>query len=127
MGFFPSLRKILQQDRQRIYSDLLRMIRTSVGLIVVGHVVMHYGFEIASPWGVSMEPTIAASGAWVLIDKTARRGRNIEVGDVVAFNHPVMDFRGIKRVIGMPGDFVLVGTPHAKGGDMEGKMVQVRK
>jgi len=59
-----------------------------------------------------MLPTLYLSGDWVLISKLNRRGKGIEVGDIVAFEHPldahINDGRmGMtKRVLGMPGDFV---------------------
>lgn len=69
-----------------------------------------------------MVPTIAASGNWVLISRSYRRGRNVAVGDVVSFAHPVIVGQSaIKRVIGMPGDFVLRDTP----GKGAGVMLQV--
>lgn len=59
-----------------------------------------------------MLPTIEAWGDWVYISKWYRRGRGIEVGDVVSC-HSIMDPGGaiIKRVIGMQGDYVLRDTP----------------
>lgn len=70
-----------------------------------------------------MLPTLESSGTSVLISKFYRRGRGIEVGDMVSFTHPIEpEFRAIKRVIGMPGDFVLRDTP----GKGDGMMIQVR-
>ncbi|KAI9716234.1 MAG: hypothetical protein M1812_005459 [Candelaria pacifica] len=69
-----------------------------------------------------MLPTLAAKGDGVIISKFSRRGRGIEVGDIVSFKNP-LDWRNgaLKRVVGMPGDFVLRDTPD-KG---EGTMIQV--
>ena len=48
----------------------------------------------------------------MLVSRRHRRGRNIGIGDVVNFYHPIkVGEGGIKRVIGMPGDFVLRDTP----------------
>lgn len=59
-----------------------------------------------------MAPTLNATGDWVLISRKHRRGRDIEIGDVVNFYHPVKIGEGnVKRVVGMPGDFVLRDTP----------------
>lgn len=70
-----------------------------------------------------MVPTINARGVWVYTDFTSRRGRGVKVGDVVDFNHPMIQGAGaIKRVMGMPGDFVV-----KDGGQGDGKMmIQVR-
>lgn len=57
------------------------------------------------------------------IDNTFTKGRGVKVGDVVDFHHPMIrGVGGVKRVMGMPGDFVV------KDGD-EGRgkmMIQVR-
>lgn len=70
-----------------------------------------------------MLPTLASSGTSVVISKYYRHGRKVQVGDMVSFKHPVHeDWRAIKRVVGMPGDFVLRDTP----GKGDGSMIQVR-
>lgn len=59
-----------------------------------------------------MMPTFASAGEWIILDKYYRRGRNVQVGDVVSFKSPIMEGEAnIKRVIGMAGDFVLMNTP----------------
>ena len=68
-----------------------------------------------------MLPTINSDGDWVIISKYYRRGRGIEVGDLISFHHPVeQKVDSIKRVIGLEGDFVLRDTPGTTG-----KMMQV--
>lgn len=68
-----------------------------------------------------MLPTMNATGDWLLLSKRYRRGRDIVVGDMVSFKHPVdEDTFSVKRVIGMPGDFVLRDSP-----DTSGAMIQV--
>ena len=80
-----------------------------------------------------MLPTISARGDGVLISKSHRRGRGVKVGDLVDFEHPLVPgVRAIKRVLGMPGDFVEVGDWQGGGRsvgqeNMEGAMmIQVR-
>ena len=64
-----------------------------------------------------MLATMSVRGDSVLILRTYRRGRGIQVGDVVNFQHPLFPRIGVvKRVGGMPGDLV------CKDG---GKMIQV--
>lgn len=68
-----------------------------------------------------MLPTLNSYGDWVLISKYYRRGRGIEVGDLVSYDHPVEEeVQGVKRVLGLEGDFVLRDTPGTSG-----KMIQV--
>jgi hypothetical protein len=50
-------------------------------------------------------------------------GRGVRVGDLVVYEIPIFpDSNGIKRVVGMPGDYVLLNTP-GSGSDA---MIQVR-
>ena len=48
----------------------------------------------------------------------------MQIGDVVSYRHPIeSEQRAIKRVIGLPGDFVLRDTPLVGGN--KGMMIQV--
>lgn len=72
-----------------------------------------------------MLPTINIEGDFIVISKLYSRGRGVGVGDLVSYVHPV-DGPGVhvcKRVIGMPGDFVVVDPMGAIG--TPGDMVQV--
>ncbi|KAK0264143.1 hypothetical protein LTS09_001621 [Friedmanniomyces endolithicus] len=87
------------------------------------HIFFEYFFVLELAWGISMLPTIASANDWVLISKLYRRGRNLRVGDVVSFKHPdKMGEYAVKRIVGLPGDFVVEGSP-GKGGS--GRMMQV--
>jgi len=71
-----------------------------------------------------MLPNMNHYQEYVLISKRYRRGRYIQVGDVISYWHPFsLHQRGIKRVVAMPGDFVLRDTPDQG----EGLMLQVPK
>lgn len=66
-----------------------------------------------------MVPTMAVRGDRFYISSSYRRGRDVKVGDLVSFKHPLAEgVEAIKRVLGMPGDYVCKGE---KGG----KMIQV--
>ncbi|KAK5119035.1 hypothetical protein LTR62_000246 [Meristemomyces frigidus] len=76
------------------------------------HIFSEYGFVLEGAYGISMLPTIASDGDWLWISKYYRRGRDLKVGDVVSFRHPIRPGEyAVKRIIGMPGDFVLRDTP----------------
>ena len=90
--------------------------------------LVHYVFanlwSIEAAGGPSMLPTLSVWGDWIVHDHTCSRGRGVRVGDLVSFKIPSQDGQvGVKRIIGMPGDYVLLGTPGEKGQD---KMLQVR-
>ena len=91
--------------------------------VFIGHFVSTHVGCFAGTEGPSMLPTINVRGVRVYIDNTFTKGRGIKVGDVVDFHHPmVQGVGGIKRVMGMPGDFVV-----KDGGEGKGKMmIQVR-
>lgn len=59
-----------------------------------------------------MLPSFEVVGELLLISRLHRYGRGIGVGDLVIYNIPIFpDADGIKRVIGMPGDYVLMDSP----------------
>lgn len=104
---------------QQAWHRAAPIIFTSATVFLSGHIVFKYGFAIKPTLGISMVPTIAAAGDWVLISRSYRRGRHVVVGDMVSFAHPVkVEQSAIKRVIGMPGDFVLRDTPGKGAGVM---------
>ncbi|USP78397.1 hypothetical protein yc1106_05671 [Curvularia clavata] len=107
-----------------------------VKVFIVGHVVVTYIGGVGSTTGISMIPTIPhsfTSHPWILYSSLHRRGRKIQVGDVITYTHPMFPHEhGCKRVIGMPGDFVSVITPGRRDTDIEaddvdGKWASVRE
>ncbi|GIZ45162.1 hypothetical protein CKM354_000834300 [Cercospora kikuchii] len=75
------------------------------------HVFTNYFYVIDDCHGQSMLPTFAYTGDLVCLSRYYRRGRGIQIGDLVSFKIPIKDEYGLKRVVGMPGDFVLMDTP----------------
>lgn len=87
----------------------LKLLVVSTQCIFLTHLVWDRLFSISSTIGPSMLPTMNVSGDWVYISKLHVYGRGVKSGDVVSYTHPV-DGPGvhvIKRIIGMPGDFVV--------------------
>ena len=88
------------------------------GLLAL-HVFWKFGYSIEPTLGASMLPTIEVMGDHVLISKKYRRGRGVQVGDVVGFNSVYEPGETvIKRVLGMPGDYVLRDTPESPSAAM---------
>ncbi|CAK7202082.1 hypothetical protein SEUCBS139899_004802 [Sporothrix eucalyptigena] len=76
------------------------------------HVVWTYGYSIGPASGPSMLPTFSVAGDWLLVSKRFRGGRDVRVGDLVVYRIPVEPAdEAVKRVMGMPGDYVLVNSP----------------
>lgn len=60
--------------------------------------------------GFSMRPTLE-DGEFVLVNKLSYRFSEVDRGDIIVFHFPVNpDEELIKRVIGLPGDHVMVGN-----------------
>ncbi|KAK3308691.1 peptidase S24/S26A/S26B/S26C [Chaetomium strumarium] len=98
--------------------------------IAFAHLIWEYGISMSPASGPSMLPTFEVLGEWLLVSKLHRFGRGITVGDVVAYNIPINEEVGVKRVLGLPGDYVLMDTPGEGGGAMAmgtggGNMIQV--
>ncbi|KAL2266504.1 hypothetical protein VTJ83DRAFT_5856 [Remersonia thermophila] len=100
----------------------LRVILTTIKFVAFAHLIWEYGISMAPASGPSMLPTFEVLGEWLLVSKLHRFGRGVTVGDVVAYNIPINDEVGVKRVLGLPGDYVLMETPDGMGG---GNMIQV--
>ncbi|TRX89098.1 hypothetical protein FHL15_010015 [Xylaria flabelliformis] len=85
------------------------------------HMVFTFGWSIGAGWGPSMIPTFLATNEWFVTDKRCRRGRYVQVGDCVVYSIPVKPGEeGVKRVMGMPGDYVLLDTPPLSAGPGNG-------
>lgn len=83
---------------------------------------MEHVYSVGAAYGISMLPTLNSYGDVLVTSKRYRHGRGVVVGDVVSFRHPVKsEEAAVKRVIGMPGDFVLENTP----GTANARMIQV--
>lgn len=67
-----------------------------------------YLYEIADGEGMSMFPTIPDTSVLMGVNRTCRLGRGIKQGDCVQFASPLFPRKLYnKRVIGLPGDYVL--------------------
>ena len=94
------------------------LIRTAK-MLAVAHLVWEYGFSIGPAVGPSMLPTFEVMNELVLVSKLHRNGRGVKVGDLVVYKIPIFpDSDGIKRVIGMPGDYVMIDTPGSESESM---------
>ena len=95
---------------------ILRIAKYALGITLAYHVWCEYFFTLSLAEGISMSPTMNSTGDWLLLSKRYRRGRDIKVGDMVSYKHPIhQDSYWVKRVVAMPGDFVLRDTPGTSG------------
>lgn len=94
----------------------------AVQFFCLSHLFANHVGTLRNTYGPSMLPTLNARGDWVFINTSYRRGKGVKVGDIVSFKHPMFPGESAsKRVLGMPGDYVMRHTP----GSGNGAMLQV--
>ncbi|KAI9860778.1 MAG: hypothetical protein M1813_005701 [Trichoglossum hirsutum] len=93
----------------RLPIPLHLLLRTTNALLLT-HLFLSHILTLKPTTGPSMLPTLSSSHDWILINRLRARGRGIRVGDCVSVRHPADPEAGlVKRVLGLPGDFVLLG------------------
>ncbi|KAF3908480.1 hypothetical protein ABW21_db0204313 [Orbilia brochopaga] len=96
-----------------------------VKLIAFTHLIVSKVLIISQCEGASMLPTLPGTVSTVIINNMYSRGRGVRVGDLITAHRPDdIDIMMLKRVIGMPGDYVVV-DPIAAGLGEETMMVRV--
>ncbi|KAB5563247.1 peptidase S24/S26A/S26B/S26C [Coniochaeta sp. 2T2.1] len=109
----------LLRPRSPLLGHPLRLLLSTVKYFAVLHLVWEYGYSLGPAQGPSMLPTVEVSDEWLITSKRHRYGRGVGVGDLVVYKIPIFpNMDGMKRVLGMPGDYVLVGSPESGGDDM---------
>jgi mitochondrial inner membrane protease subunit 1 len=98
----------------------LRPSRRTLLLFLSGYASMalirSYLISYSDNAGVSMLPTIAANGTYSLSSLLYGGGRGIKIGDIVQVKSPVQGGQIVgKRVVGLPGDYVLRGRDGEAG------------
>lgn len=107
-------------------SHPIRLTISTIKLVCTWHIITSHVFQVSPAQGPSMLPTFSVKGDWVAADMTHARNRRgqLRVGDLVLYRIPVSDnANGIKRLVGLPGDYVSMNTPGSPG---EERMIQVR-
>ncbi len=104
----------------------LRLALSTLKATCLAHLAFTHLVQLSPASGPSMLPTFSVHGDWIAADMTARRGKggSLRVGDLVLYKIPIFESQhGVKRLVGMPGDYVSLGTPGEQG---EEQMIQVR-
>jgi len=81
---------------------------TFVAIYSASALIAHNLISFTANGGPSMYPTIASELSYTIYSRRHKRGRNIKIGDVIIFENPIfLRGKACKRVIGMPGDYVV--------------------
>ncbi len=97
----------LPYNLSRFGGLLRRNLAPPFKLFFILHLASEWTGSVSTTTGPSMVPTSAVSGDIIYTSKRYARGNGIEFGDVIEFKHPMEPAAGIvKRVMGLPGDFV---------------------
>ncbi|EMR88179.1 putative mitochondrial inner membrane protease subunit protein [Botrytis cinerea BcDW1] len=100
----------------------LRILTWTLKSLFIYHLFHTYFYSLETGSGPSMLPTISVSNDWFLISRAYRRGRDVQVGDIVSFESVVEPGqKAFKRVLGLEGDCVMMGTP----GSGETQMIRI--
>lgn len=117
------LRSVAKRSNAR---TTFRIALDAAGIFCACSLVWENVITIQLSEGPSMYPTFNPRGDYLLISRVHKRGRGIEVGDVVRFYHPTfLGVNGAKRVLGMPGDFVCKDPPFSTSVGETQEMIQV--
>ncbi|EXJ84279.1 hypothetical protein A1O3_04946 [Capronia epimyces CBS 606.96] len=81
---------------------------TFIAIYSLSALIAHNWIWYTANAGPSMYPTIASGLSYTIYSRRHKRGRNIQIGDVILFENPIfLRGKACKRVIGMPGDYVV--------------------
>jgi signal peptidase I len=98
----------LKSSPQKSSSHVTREIIETIALTVFIFVVIHFTVQNYLVDGISMQPGLQ-NGEYVLVNKVAYVFHSPERGDVIVFEWPVDTTKNlIKRVIGLPGDKIVL-------------------
>ncbi|MFC2018083.1 signal peptidase I [Chloroflexota bacterium] len=84
----------------------IRQILITILIVVVIFLGMHYSLQSFTVSGQSMQPSFV-DGEWLLVDKLTYHFSSPSRGDVIIFDPPGnSDQPYIKRIIGLPGEYI---------------------
>ncbi|KAF7718466.1 Mitochondrial inner membrane protease subunit 1 [Penicillium ucsense] len=115
------LRSVLQRPRAAAIT-----VFNGVGLFCACAWTWENVVTIQKSEGPSMYPTFNTRGDWLMISRRHAYGKDIQVGDIVRYHHPlILGAQVAKRVVGMPGDFVCLDPPYSFGAGTRPDMIRV--
>jgi signal peptidase I len=106
--YLPAREPLISVDLAEVWAALVGVARLPVRFLAVGLMTYVFAFNLSVVRGSSMAPGIH-DGDRILIDQLSYLFTDIERGDIVVLQYPLdpsLDY--IKRVVGLPGDEVVI-------------------
>ena len=97
-------------------SGFFEWLRVFFVAVVIAGLVNTAFFQIVLVEQISMSPTLE-SGTRVFVSRCAYWFDDVQCGDIVVFFNPADEYNYVKRVIGLPGDEIVItdGTVYRNG------------
>lgn len=113
-----------QESRENFFTELLKFV------VVAALIVIPVRLFIAQPFivsGESMDPTFK-NGQYLIVDELSYRFSEPERGDVIIFRYPRNPKEYfIKRIIGLPGDTVIIANNTVSVTAQDGNTVTLKE
>lgn len=100
--------------RDHPYLRIIKLVFGWIGAVILALAIQQYAFQSYRVFGQSMEPTLH-EGDFLIISKLGPTLAKLKGdqyrparGDVVVLESPLSDTRLIKRVIGLPGEQIII-------------------
>jgi mitochondrial inner membrane protease subunit 1 len=94
--------------RRSPVGNLIHIVTLTGSCFCAASLARHYLLDWGYSHGESMFPTIPSANSISITSPQYRNGKDLKVGDIVHAKNPVLAHSNVaKRVIGMPGDYVL--------------------
>lgn len=93
--------------RRQEKSKLRETVETLIGAVVLAVFIMVFVAQAFTVDGPSMEPTFVTDER-IIAEKLSYRFRDPRRGEVVVFDPPIESDYYIKRIVGVPGDEILI-------------------
>ena len=97
-------------------SGFFEWLRVFFVAVVIAGIINTALFQIVLVEQISMHPTLE-SGTRVYVSRCAYWFDSVQCGDIVVFFNPTDEYNYVKRVIGLPGDEIIIsdGTVYRNG------------
>jgi hypothetical protein len=104
-----ALKALFWRHHQDLFLYTARPFLYVAGSLASYKLISEYLIALEGSSGPSMFPTLRVDGDFLLISRFQRYGRGVRIGDLVVYAQPQFShFGAAKRIVGMPGDYVVV-------------------